>query len=127
MQLVRPFILSLLVTSLSLATLGLAQAETPKSLPQRNPFLPYNTISSANPAQSQLASTFQGIPMQEDIFWHTKLNYLKAAEIKEALQNICISGKISAEALSNTIIFTNFLFFIIIIKLEYFTESFGFM
>lgn len=105
MQLVRPFILSLLVTSLSLGTLNFAQAETPKSLPQRNPFLPYNTISSANPAQSQLASTFQGIPMQEDIFWHTKLNYLKAAEIKEALQALCHIGKITTEPLNNSILF----------------------
>lgn len=105
MQFIRPFILSIFVVTLTLAKLSLVQAETPKSLPQRNPFLPYNKHAFANKATPHIVSSFQGLPLQEEIFWHAKLNYVQAAEIKEALQALCRVGKISTEPLNNNILF----------------------
>lgn len=79
-----------------------AQGQIPQSLPLRNPFQPTYTTNTSHEALT--AKALAGLPIHNT--YQYKLNYVAATEIKEALQNICISGKISAEALSNTIIFT---------------------
>lgn len=83
--------------------LTFAQGQLPQSLPLRNPFQPTYT-ATAN-ISTNITNKAVNIPIIPNTYQY-KLNYIAAAEIKEALQSICLSGKISAETLSNTIIFT---------------------
>lgn len=86
-----------------------AQGQIPKSLPQRNPFEPIllgENSQNPMPANHYVPGNTNALPtVPQDSFYHFKLNYIQATEIKEALQGICRSGKISAEPLSNTIMF----------------------
>lgn len=89
--------------TLNSTSLALAQGHLPQSLPLRNPFQPtyiitHNASSVPTDNSNNLSTSFNT--------YQYKLNYIAASEIKEALQSICLLGKISAEALSNNIIFT---------------------
>lgn len=81
-----------------------AQGQIPQSLPLRNPFQPSFVNATSNEASASPTTKHPNILPEYNTYQY-KLNYVAATEIKEALQSIFSAGKISAEALSNSIIF----------------------
>lgn len=80
---------------------ALAIAEAPQSLPLRNPFQPGIVTTTPN----SVPSSVLGAPsLANDNFRQFKLSFVKAADIKEALQAICSTSKISAEPTGNILL-----------------------
>lgn len=105
MQIMQQVIFSIILACLVLGNSLSVGAQAPKSLPQRNPFLPSYAEAFIPKTTLLPSSSFSPLPIKEDIFWQQRLNYIQATEIKEALQALCRTGKISAEPLNNSILF----------------------
>ena len=100
---INSFTHTLLAASLLISLATPARAETPQSLPVRNPFLP-------STAQSH---TLQPVALNRAVlasrsgrhFVHYKLSYIPAAVAKETLQPLCSMGKLSTDVLSNNLFY----------------------
>lgn len=97
------FTLALTIAFISNST-TFAQSQIPNSFPLQNPFQPAYIASVENNLNSSINTSTPSDNIINDTY-NYKLNYVLATETKEALQNICHIGKITAEPLSNTIIF----------------------
>lgn len=104
MRLIHNYLTLAFTIAITSTSTTFAQGQIPNSFPLHNPFQPAYSTS----VEGCFNSTTNAVPpnggITKDAYYY-KLNYVTATEIKEALQNICPMGKISAEALSNTIIF----------------------
>lgn len=81
-----------------------ASSHLPASLPPKNPFMPAATSKAAtniSPSITPQQYTFS----QSNSLHQFRLNYIQAKDVKEALQQLCPTGKIAEEQLSNTILF----------------------
>lgn len=83
-----------------------ANQTIPDSYPLRNPFEPSIITPNAIPIPAVKTNSSNQALHSETIYQQYTLNYVQAMELKEALQNICVNSKISAEPISNSIIFS---------------------
>lgn len=101
-----------LCSSLLLFTLfyypTISYAQTLQNEPLRNPFLPTFAKQSSNlPNETPLNTTLSHSSLTRNFnISQYKLNFVPALEIKDTLQNICFSGKLSIDGLSNSIFFS---------------------